>query len=242
VDARTPSPDVALRLDATALDLAGLGQVLGMPEEAGAGQLDLALDLRGRGQSPAALWQGLDGRLALALREWSAAGSFGRRFLMDLTRALVGSRGAPPDRVGCLRSAVRFASGVGSVETLVLSGPSATVVGQGRIDLARELWNLELVTDVHDPGVLVVAPAVRVTGPLDSPRFQPVPLDVVSSSLRSLLGAALRPAKAVTGGAQRLLGPAGRLLAPVQGAIGLAGGKPAPAPAVDCVLPPAPAR
>jgi uncharacterized protein involved in outer membrane biogenesis len=241
VNARAASPEVALRVDATALDLAGLGHLLGRAEGAGSGQLDLALDLRGRGPTPAALWQGLDGRVALALREWSAAGAFARRFLLDLLRAFLGPEPAAPDRVGCLRAAVAFASGVGSVETLVLSTPRAAVIGQGRIDLARERWDLELAPRVHDPGLLVVAAAVRVTGPLDAPSVQPVPLELVSASLRSLVGATLRPASEVTGGARRLLGPVGRVLAPVQGAIDLATGERGEPPASECALPPAPA-
>jgi uncharacterized protein involved in outer membrane biogenesis len=240
VDARAESPEVALRLDATALDVGRLGRLLGRAEDAGSGQLDLALDLRGRGATPAGLWQGLDGRVALALREWSAAGAFARRFLLDLVRAFLGPERAAADRVGCLRAAVGFAAGVGSVETLVLSTRRATVVGQGRIDLARERWDLELVPREHDPGLLVVAPAVRVTGPLGAPSVQPVPLELVSASLRSLVGATLRPAGEVAGGARRLLGPAGRLLAPVQGAIDLATGERAGPPDSECVLPPPP--
>jgi uncharacterized protein involved in outer membrane biogenesis len=242
LDARAAAPEIALRLDATALDLARLGEALGRRDEAGSGELDLALDLRSGGDSPAALWPRLSGRLALALRDWSAAGTTARRFLMDLRRAFVGSRSGAPERVGCLMGAVAFESGVGTVETLVLTGPAATVVGRGRIDLARERWDLELAPELHDPGLFVVAAAVRVTGPLDAPRFQPVPLDLVSGALRSVLGAALRPARAATGGAQRLLGPAGKILAPVTGAIGLASGDRPAAPAVPCAVPAAPAR
>jgi hypothetical protein len=142
--------------------------------------------------------------------------------------------------VGCLVGAIAFASGVGVVETLVLSVPKATVTGGGRIDLARERLDLELVPQVHDPGLLSIAAAVRVTGPLAAPRFQPVPLDMVSSALGSIARAALRPAKVATGGAQRVLGPAGKILAPVLGAIRLAGGERAQPEPAACALPPPP--
>lgn len=237
VDARRPDPELGLRLDAIALDLAGLGQVLGRTQEMGSGQLDLALDLRSRGPSAAALRERLDGRLALALRDWSAAASWSRRFFSELSRAFFGASQSAPDRVGCLVGAIAFESGVGEVETLVLSGARATVTGRGRIDLARERFDLELAPVVHDPGLLSVAAAVRMTGPLDAPRFQPVPLDVVSSTFGSMVRAALRPARLVTGGAQRALGPAGQILAPVQGAIGYASGERARPGSAACALP-----
>ena len=56
----------------------------------------------------------------------------------------------------------------------MLAGERATVVGAGSIDLVLELWNLELVPEAHDPSLLEVASAVRVTGPLANPHFAPI--------------------------------------------------------------------
>jgi uncharacterized protein involved in outer membrane biogenesis len=243
VDTRAAEPALRLRLDASALDLERLAEALGSSQaETGSGQLDLALDLSSRGASPASLRQRLGGRLALALRDWSAAGAWSRRFLMDLSRAFLGAADQKPDRVGCLVGTLAFASGVGTVEQLVLTGSNATITGRGRIDLARERFDLELVPTVHKPGLLSLAAAVRVTGPLQAPSFQPVPLDVVSSALGSIARTALRPAKLATGGAQRVLGPAGGILAPVQGAIGFASGERARPAQSSCALPPPAAR
>jgi uncharacterized protein involved in outer membrane biogenesis len=239
VDARAPEPEVLLGLEAAALDLAGLAQTFGSPVGMGSGQLDLRAELRSRGASPASLREGLGGRLALALRDWTSAAQWVRRFLLDVARVFFGASEPGPERVGCLVAAVAFEAGVGSVETLVLSGPKATVVGAGRIDLAREEWNLELVPQVHDPRLVLAAPAVRVTGPLAAPRVQPVPLDLVSGALRSIARTALAPARLATGGARRVLGPAGRLLAPVEGALGLGTGAGGPPPPPECALPPA---
>ena len=129
-----------------------------------------------------------------------------------------------------------LASGVAAVETLVLAGERATVVGAGSIDLVRERWNLELVPEAHDPRLLEVASAVRVTGPLSAPHFAPIPLDLVAGTLRGLVRGALLPARTVTAGAQRMLGPLGKVLAPLHSGLGL-GARAASAEAAPCVLP-----
>jgi hypothetical protein len=93
------------------------------------------------------------------------------------------------------------------------------------------------VPKVHDPGLLQVAAAVRVTGPLDAPRFAPVPLDLVAATLRGLVRGALRPARTVTAGAERALGPAGRILSPLRAGLDLARGASGGPDSAACRLP-----
>ena len=133
--------------------------------------------------------------------------------------------------------AVQLSAGVATVESLVLAGERATVVGAGTVDLVREQWHLELVPELHDAGLLEIASAVRMTGPLADPRFDPVPLDLVAGTLRGLVRGALLPARTVTSGAHRALGPLGKVLAPLNAGLGFAAGD---AKAMDpsaCVLP-----
>ncbi len=236
IDARTPDPRVTLRADATALDLARLGPALGRPEDAGSGLLDLVLDLRSGGTSADALREGLEGRVAFAARDWSGASLLARRFIVDLSHAFLPSLRRPPGPAACFLGALEFTEGVGAVETLVLAGERATVVGAGSVDLAREEWHLELVPGIHDPGLLEVAAAVRVTGPLDAPRFKPVPLDLVAGTLRDAVRKALWPARAVTAGTERLLGPLAGILSPLRAGLDLAEGKDA-MDALPCRLP-----
>ncbi len=237
IDARTPDPRVALRANATALDLVQLGVAIGQPGATGSGRLDLALDLASRGRTPDALREDIAGTAAFAAREWSAASELARRFLLDLTRSIVPDRLRAPDRVGCFRGALGFAAGKADVESLVLAGEHATVVGTGSIDLVREQWNLELVPEIHDPGLLEVASAVRVTGPLDAPRFAPVRLDLVAGTLRGLVRGALLPARKATAGAQRVLGSVGKVLAPLHTGLGLGARASAHLDPAACVIP-----
>ena len=237
IDARTPDPDVVLRADASALDLALLGVALGQPKATGSGLLDLALDLTSGGATPDALRQRLAGRAAFAARDWSAASDLARRFLTDLSRAFLPELRSAPERLGCFQGAVHLAAGVAAVETLVLAGERATVMGAGTVDLVREQWHLDLVPEVHDAGLLEVASAVRMTGPLAEPRFAPVPLDLVAGTLRGLVRGALLPARTVTAGAQRVLGPIGKILSPLQTGLGLGARAPGVSDAAACVLP-----
>jgi hypothetical protein len=237
VDARTPDPKLALRADASALDLARLGVALGRPELTGSGQLDLALDLESDGKTPEALWQRLAGRAAFAARDWSSASELARRFLLSLSRAFLPELRKGPERLGCFRGALRLGAGVATVESLVLAGERATIVGAGTVDLVRERWHLELVPDVHQAGLLEIASAVRMTGPLSDPRFDPIPLDLVAGTLRGLVRGALLPAETVTSGAQRVLGPLGKILAPLRTGMRLGARETLAEEAAACVLP-----
>jgi hypothetical protein len=123
------------------------------------------------------------------------------------------------------------------VESLVLAGERATVVGAGSVDLARERWHLDLVPEVHDPGLFEIASAVRMTGPLADPRFDPIPLDLVAGTLRGLARGALLPAHTVASGAQRVLGPLGKILAPLRTGLRLGAKESIAEEAAACVLP-----
>jgi hypothetical protein len=237
VDARTPDPELSLRADASALELTHLGVALGQPELTGSGQLDLALDLKSGGTTPEKLWQRLAGRAAFAARDWSSASELARRFLLNLTRAFLPKLRTGPERLGCFRGALQLAPGVATVESLVLAGERATVVGAGSVDLVRERWHLDLVPEVHDPGLLEIASAVRMTGPLANPRFDPIPLDLVSGTLRGLVRGALLPAHSVASGAQRVLGPFGKILAPLRTGLRLGAKESVAEEAAACVLP-----
>jgi hypothetical protein len=237
VDAQTPDPKLALRADESALDLTRLGVALGRPELTGSGQLDLSLDLESGGTKPEALWQRLAGRAAFAARDWSAASELARRFLLNLTRAFLPELRRGPERLGCFRGALQLAAGVATVESLVLAGDRATVVGAGTVDLVRERWHLELVPEVHDPGLLEIASAVRMTGPLADPRFDPIPLDLVAGTLRGLVRGALLPAQKMTSGAQRVLGPLGKILTPLRTGLRLGARETVAEEAAACVLP-----
>jgi hypothetical protein len=76
-----------------------------------------------------------------------------------------------------------------------------------------------------------------MTGPLANPRFDPIPLDLVSGTLRGLVRGALLPAHSVASGAQRVLGPFGKILAPLRTGLRLGAKESVAEEAAACVLP-----
>ena len=86
-----------------------------------------------------------------------------------------------------------------TVRSLVLEGAQESVVGEGRIDLAEGLFDLELTPHTTRPGLISVAARIRVTGPLENPQFTPVTRSVAASLARGLISNALRPATALLG-------------------------------------------
>jgi hypothetical protein len=76
-----------------------------------------------------------------------------------------------------------------------------------------------------------------MTGPLAEPRFDPVPLDLVAGTLRGLVRGALLPARTVTSGANRILGPLGKVLSPLGQGLGLVAGDAKSMDPSACVLP-----
>jgi hypothetical protein len=93
------------------------------------------------------------------------------------------------------------------------------------------------VPAVHEAGLFEIASAVRMTGPLADPRFDPVPLDLVAGTLRGLARGALLPARTVTSGAQRALGPLGKVLSPLRAGLGFVAGDSKAMDPSACVLP-----
>jgi hypothetical protein len=254
VEAQRDRPRVRLRLDGRAIDLTRLGQTFELGDAVGDGWLDLALDLRAEGRSPRDLLAGLSGRAALALRDWTAESVYASRFLVSIQRTLFSAvsprrygaawladlsrsvfPGSPtePEPPGCLLAAADFERGVGRFDRLELEGRRTAISGEGTLDFRRDAWSLRLEPKLRDAELWTVAGAVRVTGPLDAPRFDPIPLDVAAGAVRGVVRGTVGSVGAVTRGALR---PAQRLVQPVAKGRGRAAASKSPN-RVPCVLP-----
>ena len=69
---------------------------------------------------------------------------------------------------------------------------ASTVTGTGEVDFVRGVYDLELAPSTTNPGVVSMAPRVRVVGPLAEPQFKPVKRTLASSMGRGLLANARR--------------------------------------------------
>jgi hypothetical protein len=194
VDARTPVPLLALRAEVNGLDIAVLMSQL-EEETDSSGVVEATFDLKGRGSSPDEIRSTLEGRFAAATRNWAAAGRYSRMFVRSLAFAFLPSlKLREVETFQCLVTDFEIKKGVATARTLVLEGNEVSIHGTGRIDLAREVYDLRLTPTVRDPGLLSVAATVDVSGPLTEPVFTPLARSLATSAVRGLLTNALRPA------------------------------------------------
>jgi uncharacterized protein involved in outer membrane biogenesis len=192
LDARRPEPELSLDVDARAIDL---GRVMSQfdAEPDASGLIDLQLRLRSEGRTPDEILAALEGSTRLVLRDGSTASKYARRFVVNLTQLTfptLRTRKAP--RIGCAVAEFDLEAGVATVRTLLLEEGEITVTGSGEVDLVRGVYDLELEPTTTNPGVVSMAPRVRVVGALADPQFNPVKHTLASSMGRGLLANARR--------------------------------------------------
>ncbi len=178
VDGRSSTPELTLNLDGDNLRLANLAEFTaahGLVE----GELELLVDLKGRGRSPSAIMASLDGK-ALALVEDGRADVRRLDNLVGGAGALLGQLVTAKDqlaRVNCSVNGVLFERGQGKVQAL-LDTDYSVVVGTGTLDLVEERVDLRVVPKPKGVTLSVAAP-VLVKGPLSAPAFELEPTGIL---------------------------------------------------------------
>jgi uncharacterized protein involved in outer membrane biogenesis len=195
VDARTPLPRLEAQLQTSSLNIA---RVMSQFDEESdySGTLDAELELEASGNSVDALRRSLAGSVTASLRDGNAASRVAREFIVNLTAIVFPdwlSRSVPS--IGCAMLDLEIEHGIGNVRTLILRGKDVGVSGTGEVDLVDGVYDLYVVPKARKPGILSVAPEVRVTGPLDDPQFTSVKRTLVTSFGRGLWHNAFRAGK-----------------------------------------------
>jgi hypothetical protein len=195
VDSRTPDPTVVLNWEATGMDVGRLASQL-EDQPGGAGIVDALLALRSEGRTPAELRKNLAGKVWLVVRDGVTTANYVNQFLLTMLRiSLPSLQTKEVVEVGCTVGEFDVEDGIATVGTLVLSGPQATVTGEGSVDIGRGRYDLRLTPRVRDPGLVSVAVSVDVTGPLEEPQFRPVKRTIATSAVRALANNLLRPGR-----------------------------------------------
>jgi hypothetical protein len=198
VDSSTPDPVVALNFEATGLEVARLVSQFER-EPVQAGFVDLSLGLSAEGRTLADFRSSLDGTAWLVIRDGVATSRYAREFLRTLVRVSVPSlRVGEAVSVGCTVVDFGIEAGVATAETLVLASRDATIRGRGTVDIGRGLYDLRLEPRPHDPGLLSLAVAVDVTGPLNAPDFRPVRRTLATSAAQAVVSNLMRPKRFIT--------------------------------------------
>jgi len=99
--------------------------------------------------------------------------------------------------IGCGVAQLDIEDGIATVHTLFLKEKEISVIGTGQIDLVHGRYDLRVVPETTNPGIVSVAPAVNVKGPLEHPSFHPLKRTLVTSFGRGLLHNILRPGAAL---------------------------------------------
>ena len=131
MDVRASPPQLRAKLNARNLDAGRLSRALGATERLD-GQLDLNLDVAGRGGTPRALVATLNGRATASLSN----GRIGNRYLewlaADLLRALLPG-GEAETAISCALGQFDIKAGVATAQALVVDTKRVVVTGSGTV-------------------------------------------------------------------------------------------------------------
>jgi AsmA protein len=246
VDASTDQPPVAIVVRAPAIDLRQFLSAFGGGYRV-AGTLELDMDVRGRGASPAAIASGLAGHVGLAGANLDIDNRLIDLVAGEVWRALV--PGAPRDgssNVRCLAFRFDSTAGTADARAFLFDSSLARVTGTGQLLLGPEQLRLRLVPTLRLAGGIGVP--VNVGGTFLAPSVRVDAAGAVGSVVGALSGGA-------AGGATQgpLGGIAGALAGRQQGAaaaqpagddcasqLAIArGGRQGPVPAPEAVSAPA---
>ncbi|MDE2393876.1 MAG: AsmA family protein [Burkholderiales bacterium] len=148
------------------------GQLLPRWVSSGAapGHLDGDVELSGRGPSVGRMLASANGRVRLVARNGRISRLLMEKaglHLLEILRLLLGG-----DRTISLRCAVAdfdVANGVMRARTLALDTPVTTLIGSGRIDLARETLDLAIVPRTREVSVVALRSPIYISGSFEHP-------------------------------------------------------------------------
>jgi uncharacterized protein involved in outer membrane biogenesis len=195
IDASGSLPELGLKMDVNAVHLTPLlAQVRQTVEEAGL--LDASIDIRSRGNNPVQIRSNLAGSVRLVGRDGALAGSYSSEFATNIAVLAVPSilTGRAP-RFGCIVTDFEIDQGVANTRELFVESEQISVVGSGTVDIGRDAFNITLIPEVHEPGLVSLSTAVIVSGPLADPVFSPQYRGMPKQAVRGFVSNLLTPGK-----------------------------------------------
>lgn len=167
---RVAQTSLALRSQGRGLDLVALRRGLGV-STGFEGSAELAVDLRGRGETTRALAASLSGEAGISMVGGRFLGGSSLRIGPDLARILL-PRGAPSGGIALRCLALRFSAedGLAQSQAFLLEGEFGRIDGSMAVNLRDEALAARLLPDIRVMGVTVRAP-VTIGGTLAAPRL-----------------------------------------------------------------------
>ena len=197
LDASGSLPEFALKMEVHDVHLAPLlAQVRQDVEEAGV--LDVSIDVRSRGNHVARIRSNLAGTVRMVARDGALAGRYSSEFVTNFVTLAVPSvlTGRAP-RYGCIVTDFEIENGIANVRELFAVSEKISVVGSGTVDIGADAFHIILIPKVHEPGLVSLSAAVKVSGPLAAPVFSPQYTSVPMRAARGLVSGLLAPGSAL---------------------------------------------
>jgi hypothetical protein len=169
LDVTGTAPALALILRAKKVDVAQLTSLLGAGDML-EGAVDVDLDLKSRGATMPALARALNGSITVVMGKGKLRNEYFDRLSTDVIESI--SPWASPRRAARINCAVaRFdvRNGIAISRATVIDGERATLVGDGAIDLGREMIGFTVSPSVKDAGLVSLTVPIRISGPLGDP-------------------------------------------------------------------------
>lgn len=169
----TAPPRLTLNLTATDIAYGRLLAQAGVSDGV-EGQARGHLNLTADGPSPRALAASLEGRASFTAGEGRIAHRLLKAAGTGLDDLLAPWRETADDvALTCAIARFDIAGGIATAQTLLADTDTATLGGEGQIDLKQEHYDLRLLPRAKKASLMSLAVPVRVTGPLHAPHLAP---------------------------------------------------------------------
>ena len=176
LDAGKKTPPLAIALNADGIDYGALLTALDVTDGI-TGSLDAEVDLRGAGISLRAIAAGLDGRIEVTGGAGSISNDLVQAAGAGVTQMLSGwIDGDSGLRLNCIVVRLPITGGVASSEVILLDTASATIGGEGGIDLRDETLDLKVTPQAKETSLLSLAIPFLIQGTLAEPQVLPDPV------------------------------------------------------------------
>lgn len=164
------------------------------------GDIDVALDVAGQGDSLHALVAGADGKAGLVMFKGEIASRYVDLIAVDLLQQMMPwKKSIKEAQVKCALGQFKIESGKADIKSLLFDTKNMNMTGTGYIDLSDEKINLRLYPRPKDPSLFSLATGLEVKGTLTDASVSVNPLSLAKDIAEGAIGVAL-------------LGPAGILI------------------------------
>ncbi len=136
------------------------------------GRMESELKLESQGSTWADLRDDLSGRFVTFLGPVRTENLQDRLYAQDLFHALTVSWGQSEQAiVDCAVLDMPIENAVGNIRQVIIGTPTLVIDGSGQVDLVKDRLDIVLIPRARHPRLLDLHPPLRISGPIQAPRF-----------------------------------------------------------------------